>query len=224
MAGVLVLALSGCSGELPPPQTRGIIIYSGERLQTTPERMAEVERWLRPQLEHIDTSRAFLIRLVEEDAFRYPWDTLEIEGDTASVRLASTALDAETPYLIYAHLRLIEAQGTLEEWAPEAEGLEGFEAERAILERVSDVWLLGRAAFDTHPFGPMDELLYANENGYLEDYIFATQGHRFPAAEQSYREANPEREAEFREWMLRTFEREGPGFLAETADASGQIG
>jgi hypothetical protein len=224
LAGVLALAFSGCSGELPPPQTRGIIIYSGERIQTTPERMAEVERWLRPQLEHIDTSRDFLIRLVEEDGFRYPWDTLEIEGDTASVRIATTALDAETPYLIYAHLRLLEEEGRLEEWAPEAEGLEGFEAERAILTRVSDVWLLGRAAFDTHPYGPMDELLYANEFGYLEDFIFATQGDRFRTEEQSYREENPEREEEFRAWMLETFERELPGFLAEAADGSGPTG
>ncbi len=214
MMGVLLLPLlAACAGELPPPQTRPIILYSGERIRADAERMLEIERWMRPQLDDIEFNPSFLIRVMQEDVSRYPWDTLDVEGDTADIRIQVAAPDAETPYLIYAHYRLMQERGELEEWLPDAEGLEGFEAEREILRRVADVWLLGRAVFDTHPYGPLDELLWAHEFGYLDDFILATQGERFATAAEEYRSRNPGREAEFRSWFERTFEREEPGFV-----------
>jgi hypothetical protein len=210
---------AGCAGELPPPQTRSVIIYSGERIMASPERMAEVEAWLRPQLEEIELNPDFLIRVIQEDLARYPWDALEVVADTADIRIASSALDAETPYMIYAHLRLMQERGTLAEWVPEAEDAGAYETEEAIVSRVADVWLLGRSVFDTQPFGPMDELLYAKEFGYLEDFLLATQADRFPEALEDYREGNPENEEVFRNWFGQTFEREGPGFLPQPGDA-----
>jgi hypothetical protein len=216
---LFVVAGVACSSELPPPQTRSVIIYSGERILPTSERMGEVETWLRPVLENIELDPSFLIRTIEEDAARYPWDALDLVADTADIRVADAALDADTPYLIYAFLRLMQERGTLDEWMPEAAELSGFELEQAIVSRVSDVWLLGRSVFDTQPFGPMDEILYSKEFGFLEEFLLATQASRFPAAVEAHLARSPERTAAFREWLLRTFEREGPGFLQPSGEA-----
>lgn len=217
---LLVVILAACSTQLPLPTTRPIILYSGERLRAEPERMAEIEAWMRPQLFDIETNPDYLIRVIREDQARYPWDTVDLVADTADIRLQEGASDAETPFLIYAHLRLMQEQGALAEWAPETEGLDAFETERALLERVSDIWLLGRTVYDTQPFGPLDELLWAREAGYLEDFLVSTQGERFPAARERYAEAEPGRAEAFRDWFERTFERDGPGFVS-TGDGEG---
>jgi hypothetical protein len=216
---LLGLSISACGGGPPIPTTRPIILYSGERLRADPERMAEVDQWVLEELEEIEFDPSFLIRIAYEDVARYPWDTLDLIADTADIRLEAGASDAETPYQIYAHLRLVQARGELTEWVPEAEGLTGYEAERAILRRVSDVWLLGRTVYDTQPFGPLDELLWSHEAGYLEDFMIATQGDRFPEAMAAYQSRASEREEVFREWFQRTFERDGPGFLPGSADS-----
>jgi hypothetical protein len=215
---VLGLLLSACGGQAPIPTTRPIVLYSGERLRADPERMAEVDEWVLEQLEEIEFDPSFLIRLAFEDVPRYPWDTLDLIGDTADIRLEAGASDAETPYQIYAHLRLVQERGELAAWVPEAEGLTGFEAERAILRRISDVWLLGRTVYDTQPYGPLDELLWAHESGYLEDFMVATQGERFPEAVAAYQSRNSGREATFQDWFVRTFERERPGYLRESEE------
>lgn len=220
VAGTLLAAvLAACSGELPPPQTRSVIIYSGQRIMASPERMSEVESWLRPALDDIEVNPGFLIRMIEEDAARYPWDAMVIMGDTADVRIAAAAPDSETPYMIYAHLQLMKERGELDEWMPEAADLDGFKLEEAIVSRIADVWLLGRSVFDTQPFGPMDEVLYAKEFGYLEDFLLATQGNRFPETLEEYRESVPEQAQEFRDWFVRTFEREGPGYVPQPGEA-----
>jgi hypothetical protein len=171
---------------------------------------------LRPQLDHIGTSRRFLIRIVPVNLIRYPWDAIAFEGaDVVEVEIADVAPDAETPFLIYSHLRFLQEQGGIEEWAPEAEGLTGFELEKAILSRVSDVWLLGRSAFDTEPFGPMDELMYAREHGFLEDLILTTQRERFPVEAEAYWSGQQDRLREFVAWLERTFDREQPGYIWE---------
>jgi hypothetical protein len=178
--------------------------------------MAEVEAWLRPQLDHIGTSRRFLIRVVPVNLIRYPWDSIEFEGtDVVEVEIADVAPDAETPFLIYSHLRFLQEQGGIEEWAPELVGLDGFELEKGILSRVSDVWLLGRSAFDTEPFGPMDELMYAREHGFLDDLILTTQRERFPTEAEPYWTGEQVRLLEFVAWLERTFERDQPGFIWE---------
>lgn len=217
---LLVSVLAGCSTQIPPPQTRPIILYSGERLRAEPEEMLAVEEWMRPQLFEIETNPDFLIRVIREDVARYPWDTLDLVADTADIRLQDGASDAETPFLIYAHLRLMDSRGELAQWAPETEELDGLAVELALLDRIADIWLLGRTVYDTQPFGPMDELLWARESGYLEDFLVATQGDRFPEARARYVARGPERASEFQAWFERVFEREGPGFLPSSEDVA----
>lgn len=211
---LLALGLvAGCGGTQPLPQPRPVVIFTGERIHADPEAMAEVDRWLRPQLEDIERNPDFLIRLLHEDVPVYPWQTLEISGDTAQITIQQAATDAETPYLIYAHYRLMAELGELEEWLPDAPEEDGFELERAILERVADVWLFGRSVYDTQAHGPLDELMYARSAGFLEEFMLATQAERFPDERARYDEENPERREAFREWFSRTFEREGPAYL-----------
>jgi hypothetical protein len=222
LAGSVVLlvvlpALAACGGGATLPEPRTVIVFSGERLSPDRERLEEVERWLRPQLEDIDRNPSFLIRLNREGSSAYPWDTLEMEGDTVSISVARAATDAETPYLVYAHLHIMAERDELGEWLPEAEEetLVGLEREEAILRRVSDIWLLGRSAFDTQAFGPLDELLYARERGFLRSFVLATQGDRFAEARDRHAQENPEWEEELSDFFVRTFERKAPGYLPE---------
>lgn len=218
VAGLLgVMTLAACAGTPPLPQTRSVITLTGERVQADPEAMVEVDGWLRPQLEDIER-KGDRIRLLQEERAVYPWQTLEITADTARLSVQRGQGDAETPFLLYAHFRLMAEEGALERWLPEAvpeEGpvAEGVDLERLILRRIADVWLLGRSVFDTTPYGPLDELLYANEAGFLEEFMLTSQPERFEAEAAAHFAANPERGEAFRSWFLRTFEREGPGFL-----------
>ncbi len=216
VALLLTPTLAACGGQVAVPQPRSIIIYTGERIQTDGERMMAVEAWMRPQLDHIDTSPDFLIRVHRENVRRYPWDALEIDGDTAHIRVYSLTGDVDTPYLLYAHYRLAQETGDIDRWLPEeAEGLVGFDLEKAILQRIADVWLLGRSVYDTQAYGPLDELLYSAEFGYLEDFIVATQGDRFPEERERVVAEAPERAEAFSDWLYRTFERPEPGFVTD---------
>lgn len=213
--GLLFLPLLvSCGGQATMPQPRSVIIYSGERIRPDAERMSEVDTRLREQLEHIETSPDFLIRVERASSQRYPWDVLEIQGDTAEINASSVLRDADAGYLVYAHLRLAQEMGDLGRWLPEGEGLEGFELEKAILEYLADVWLLGRSVYDTQAYGPLDEILYSHRFGYLDDFIIATQGERFSEARDQRLSEFPESERDFSEWFERTFERVGPGFLS----------
>ncbi len=210
---ILLATVAACSGRTPLPQPRSIIVYSGARIQPQPQRMAEIEAWLNPELERINLDPDFLIRLTPVAESTYPWETLEITADTAALSLAAAAPDAETPYLVYGYLRLMEDWGTLTEMLPEAEAQSEFGVERAIVQRVAEVWLLGRSVFDTQPFGPLDELVYANDAGYLDHFILATQAERFFEEAEEYHATDPGGEAEFREWFRRTFDADGPQFI-----------
>jgi hypothetical protein len=219
---VLVTMLAGCAGSNALPQTRSLVTVTGERVQADPEAMVEVDRWLRPQLDQMSRDDSYTIRILQEDRATYPWDGLELMGDTAQVTVQQGQGDAETPYRVYAHFRLMAERGELERWLPEAAEAEGFPLERAILVRTADLWLFGRAVFDTTPYGPLDEILFAHQSGFLDEFIFATQGERFEQERVAYYENQPEREAAFRRWFLQTFESEGPRFLlAEEAVATG---
>jgi hypothetical protein len=208
-----VLVASCGPAQLPTPDPRPILVYSGERISADPERMQVVENWLVPELERIDLDPDFLIRLEEGRDFSYPWDTLELIADTAEVTLASAAPDAQSPYMIYGYLKLMESWGELPEILADTLAQTPYELERAIVRQVSDVWLLGRSVYDTHPFGPLDELVFSNEAGYLEDFIFATQGERFPEEAAAHRTANPSRAAEYEAWFQRTFSVDGPQYI-----------
>ena len=208
----LTLVLAACASQVPAIMPRSIVVYSGERIQPESARMEEVEAWLTPELDRINLDPAFLIRLSAVREEVYPWDGLEIVADTADLVLTDTAADAEAPFLVYGYLRLMDSRGLLVEAYPGTEGLTGYALERAILERVAEVWLLGRSVFDTQPYGPLDELVYAREFGFLDDFIFATQPDRFPGEEDAHRTENPGREEEFRRWFQNTFGSDGPRF------------
>lgn len=210
---LLLPTLGACAGQIPLPEPRSIVVYSGERIMPDRNRMAEIEQWLTPELERINLDPDFLIRLSPVLQSGYPWDSLEITGDTADLRLAATAPDGETPFLVYGYLRLMDEWDTLEEVLPEAIGLSGYEVEKAIVQRVAEVWLLGRSVFDTQPFAPLDELIYATQAGHLDDFILATQGERFAETADAYRVENPGSEAAFRSWFERTFGVDGPQFI-----------
>ena len=213
LALLLMSSVAACSSRLPTPEPRSIIVYSGERIQTDGVRMRQIEQWLTPELDRIDLDPDFLIRIAAVGEGGYPWDSLEIVSDTVDLALLVAAADVETAYLVYGYLRLMDDWGTLAEVLPEAEGQSGYGAEREILKRVAEVWLLGRSVFDTQPFGPLDELVYANEYGYLDEFIFATQGDRFSDDAVAYRAENPGREGDFRSWFRRTFQAEGPQYI-----------
>jgi hypothetical protein len=212
-AGGALLAMSvlwGCGGqtELPPP--RPLIVFSGARITTTPERMQTVDQWLRAEMKNIDEDPTFLIETVTGDSTAFPWETLEIEGDTARIGYQSGAPEARTPYLIYAHLHLMKSMGRLDEWLPEAADLTGYPLEKAILERTSDSWLYSRSIFDAAPHEPLDQLLYAREDGFLEALILTARSDVFSAEHEAWEGENPEEPDRYREWFRETFGEEPP--------------
>lgn len=216
-----VLSSACASGPAQVETPRTVVIYSGERILADRDAMTEVDRWLRIQREEIDQSRDFVIRPQSTTNAGYPWRDFEITGDTALVFIQQTAGDAETPFLIYAHLRLMAERDELAEWLPEEDlGKEGLELELAILDRVADVWLLGRSVYDTQAFGPLDEILYAREAEFLRELVLETQTERFAEERQEYFARNPERREAFREWLERVFERSEPGYV-EPAEPPG---
>ena len=95
-------------------------------------------------------------------------------------------------------------------------GTEGYALERAILARVSDAWLYGRAVFDMPPYGPLDELLYSTEYGYLDAFILTARPEEFEGERREWLEANPAKEDEYRGWFAETFERAPPGLRQGT--------
>jgi len=216
---LLSLALGGCGGGSTVLKPRSIVNFTGERILADPEAMAQVEIWLRPQLEDIERNPSFLIRMLRENQPLYPWSRFRVLADTAQLALENNVQDAETPFLVYAHLRLMATRDELGRWLPGSEGLQGLELERAMQERIADLWLLGRSVFDTQAHGPLDEILYAREAGFLNEFILLTQPQRFEAERADYFAARPEREEAFREWFRRVFEADGPRYLSSVDEA-----
>jgi hypothetical protein len=101
--------------------------------------------------------------------------------------------------------------GRQEEWLPEAPEAAGYELERAILSRAADAWILGRAVYNTVPYGPLDELAYAKEAGFLDAFIFTARPSEFAPARAEWVRANPGEMERYRDWFLETFNREPPG-------------
>jgi hypothetical protein len=175
-------------------------------------RLEQINAWFVAQQENIDLDPTFLINVVDRPTPAYPWESLYIEGDTANVGLEiSRSLEAQYPYMAYAHYHLMREMGRLEEFLPEAAGLEGYELERMILGRVADAWLLGRASYDAVAYDPLEEIMYANEAGYLDAFILTARGEEFDRERQAWLREDPEAQDRYRAWFLETFEREPPG-------------
>jgi hypothetical protein len=214
---VLALLLPACGGGPPPlPEPRTLVIRSGARVFPDRERLEKIDEWFRPQMENIERDPSFLIEVVARDTPAYPWESLLIEGDTAKTGVErGKAIDAQTVYMLYAHFRLMKEFGRLEEFLPEAAYLEGYPLERAILGRVADAWLLGRAVYDAEAYDPLEELLYANENDFLEAFILTARGDEFGEERQAWLQEDPEALERYRRWFVETFEREPPGLRGD---------
>ncbi len=213
----LVLALativtSACAqGPREMPSPRPIVIRSGERLFADEERMREVDSWFRAQQDNIINDPSFWVITVGRDTPSYPWESLYLSNDTASIGIQSGYPEAEQVFQIYAHYHLMEKMGRIGEFLPGGENLEGFAQERAILARIADAWLLGRAVYQAVAFEPLEEILYANENGYLDALILTARGDEFREERQAWLREDPEAQERYREWFLATFDREPPG-------------
>jgi hypothetical protein len=146
----------------------------------------------------------------------YPWETLVIQGDTARVQVPRAYPDIRTAYAVYAYLHLMDEQHRLEPWLPEAVGATGFDLERAIVKRVADVWLMGRASFYLDPHRPMDELLHASEAGYLDAFLLTARAEEFADARRDWEKENPGGLDAYRAWFTTSYGREPPGLRADS--------
>ena len=220
-AAASILLLTACGGPPDVPAPRPLIVHSGARLTPTHDRLREIDRWIRPQLQDIREDPSFLIRTIPRDTTVYPWSDVEIVEDTVNIAMRRGLPEARIPYLIYAHLQIMDRRGELEEWLPEAADAAGFDLELAILRRTADAWLYGRSAWDAPPYEALDEITYARENDYLEPLIFVSRPDQFAEARRSWVAENPGGIEEYRRWFVETFGREPPGLREEAADGGG---
>jgi len=208
-----LVALQGACGSassaVPPP--RPVIIYSGARLTVDQERMEVVNEWVNREERNIREDPSFW---VHDDPVRteaYPWDNMRIQADSVWVPVPVAYPDTRLVFHIYGHLHLMTRMGRQQEWLPEAPDAVGFELERAILDRAADAWILGRTVFGTTPYGPLDELAYAKEAGFLDAFIFTARPDEFAVTRADWARANPGVTDRYRDWFLDTFSREPPG-------------
>jgi hypothetical protein len=204
--------VSSCAQGPPEmPSPRPIVIRSGERLFAEAERMREIDSWFRAQQDNITNDPSFWIISVPRDTPSYPWESLYLSNDTASIGIQQGFPEAVRVFNAYAHYHLMEKMGRIGEFLPGGEDLEGFALERAILARTADAWFLGRAVYQAVAFDPLEELLYANENGYLDALILTARGEEFKEERQAWLREDPEAQERYREWFQATFNREPPG-------------
>ncbi len=173
--------------------------------------MDEIDLWIRAQLQNIEEDPTFLISTVFQEEPVLPWEGLVLEGDTARIRVQGGAAEARSAFLIYAHLHLMDRQGRLAEWLPDAEGLEGFELEKAIVGRTTDAWYYGRSVFAWAPYSLMDEVLYSRENGYLDAYLLTARAEEFATERAAWLDESAGALEEYRTWFRQAFETNPPG-------------
>ena len=201
---------------LPPP--RPIVVTSGERLRVDAARMDSVYEWLVAENLNIQEDPTFMIRGVPTARETLPWLTMTIEGDTARIQYDRAHPDITTAFNVYAHLHLMKNVGRLDEWLPDHAGDEGFELERAIVARMADAWLLGRAVFDVPAYGPLDELVYAKEAGYLDPFLLVARGDEFVPERAAWEQDKPGELDTYRAWFRKVFDREPLGLRETTGD------
>lgn len=210
---LLLPLVVGCAATAGLPQPRSLVMRSGARLTADQARMAVIDQWVREEVLNIVEDPSFFIRAQSVRDPVYPWEEFRFSanGDTAIVNLQGAAPDARIHHEIYAHLHMMKSMDRLDEWLPDSEGLEGYQLERAILVRVSDAWLYGRTIFDLAPYAPLDELIFANENGYLDAFILTARADEFRAERRTWLDENPNATQEYRAWFREIFERDPKG-------------
>ncbi len=210
LVAVVLAACGGGPGQLPQP--RPLVIQSGARLAVDDmARMRQIYDDVNYQLQVIAQDPTFLIATSFDSRDVYPWETLDIRPDTAWIRYQRTSPDLRGTYEIYAHLHLMRSEGRLDEWLPAQANAEGWELERAIMRKVADSWLLGRAVFDLPPYRLMDEVIYAHEAGTLDALLLNLRPIEFLEEREAWLAENPDANREFQEWYRDTFDREPPG-------------
>lgn len=214
VGGVAVLTM-GCPGPAPIPPARPVINSEGLRLSPPAARMDATARWVNAQLEEIRVNPSFLIATPFQAEITYPWESIEIKlnprQDTVTIAVDGLGSDARTPYELYAHFRLLEARGELEEWLPNAGTLEGLDLELAILSRVGEAWLYGRSVFSTIAHPVWDEIMYASELGYLRPLVLVARPAEFPEERAAWEAEDPRAMERYVTWFRRSFDREPPG-------------
>jgi hypothetical protein len=219
--GWILMSAAACTSQAALPPARPVVNAQGVRLNTSQIRMDSAAAWVTREITNIAEDPAFMIitSLVNEPT--YPWDSLELTmneaQDTAVIHLDGLGRDATTAYQLYAHLHLMHRVGRMEEFYPEAVELEGFELERAILARVAEAWLYGRAILSTIPHPVWDEITYAAELGYLDQMILVAQADQFPEERAAWEEDFPSQLDAYVEWFESSFGRPPPG-LRPTGD------
>lgn len=207
------MLLSGaCTAAVPViPAPRPIIIHSGARIRADHEEMKVVNEWVTAERDNIELDPSFWVitnGVVQET---FPWEGMHISNDSVTVNLPLSARDASLVYQLYGHMHLMSTMGRQDEWVPDAPDAVGFDLERAIVSRIADAWILGRTVFDLQPFGPLDELAYSKDAGFLDAFIFTARPDEFASSRAEWARANPDRTDEYRDWFLDTFNREPPG-------------
>ncbi len=207
IAASMGLAACGSAG-LNLPQPRPLVVQSGARLSADEDRLMEIYQWVDAEVNNIELDPSFLIAVDRGPTEVYPWETLEILGDTARIRTRLTNPDLGSVYQIYAHMHLMREMGREGDWIPEAEGMDGWEFERRVVARLADAWLLGRASFGFVPSRIMDELVYAKEAGQLEAMLLTIRSYEFPDEREAWLAARPGADEAFRDWYRETFGRD----------------
>lgn len=229
---LVAMGLPACgTGSADIPSPRPLVVFSGARVHADSTEMQAVDRWVRRVQAAIGEDDALHMEVVPERDVGPPWEAVAFEEDgPVHVRIPTRAGASETPYRIYAFLQMMEQRGELGRWLPLEEGEEvetpddPFRTEEAIVERVAAVWLLGRAIYDTAPFGLLDQLVYAREYGYLEAYLLTARGDEFEERREAWVVEHPAAVDEYREWFRATFEDDPPGWeaVAELREEVGQ--
>ena len=210
-AALAMVLLAACSASSALPPSRGLITLSGARVPPDPARMDSIDIWLRPELQNIEEDPTFLIVTGFSDGPVMPWEGFVIEGDTARLSLDGAIADARPVYLVYAHLHLMHRMERLDEWLPDAVGLDGYELERAIVARTTDVWFYGRSLYGWAPYLPMDELLFSSENGYLDAYLLTARAEEFAMERDAWLDESAGAQEAYRTWFRSAFETNPPG-------------
>ncbi|HZD03982.1 MAG TPA: hypothetical protein VE173_03665, partial [Longimicrobiales bacterium] len=166
-------------GSIPTP--RPVVVFSGARIRPDSARLDSIDHWVQIVTTTIQEDPSFLVVAYDVPREAYPWETLEVPSDdSVRVGLERGPEGAEWPYEIYGFLHLMKRVDRLGEFFPEAADLEGYDLERFILARTADDWLLGRTVYATAPYAPLDEIIYAQDRGYLDAMIFTARPDDFP--------------------------------------------
>jgi hypothetical protein len=211
-----ILAVMGaCAGAAPAlPRPRPIIIHSGARIRADHDEMKVVNEWVTAEQANISDDPSFWVITRNTISEVFPWEGMRVSNDSVTIQLPLGGGDASLVYQLYGHMHLMSTMGRQALWVPTAASAVGYELEREISSRAADAWILGRTVFDTQPFGPLDELAYAKEAGFLDAFIFTARPGEFATSRAEWARQNPGRTDEYRDWFLDTFNTEPPGIRA----------